>query len=698
MKYRYEHLENYPGNESVPGDSNFSQQRKVSPQRKPSNRSIASHSQWQRATSTAEGCQYRSKKSSSTSQDHSRQQTRGKGYAIGANGFARDGHHTEGPHRHNQADPSVAQGRYDQDEYLQRQRPMPHLRAVASRSSLAASARYGNRSGGRRRYHSKSSLVSYMSSSPSVYKSIKPSRSYKRHVSFKHHNMRKMRDDGQKLTVRNNTDHGVWGDDGGREGLNREDSPKFEQPEAALPPRSRKEFASTAERRSTVVIDGHVLDGGYAGAAQSLRKKMSFLRDNEDAERRRMVSKELEEACERAFNSSDVRSSFTALGTVRGVGPTTSEFANTTDTRKFSDDFICSMPEHTQELNQSIYTETLDSTQITVHSDERSGCRNTLHTFSDEEGDPDKGCFDDIIQHFDRLMDSSAEPQSTGQLRAISQGGIPLNFGGALLNSRGAPTLVEQYHDQEEGGHQKYPTARAYLRNFSTPNPHRNSTINRNDPQGRALISTGAAPEPRPLEIQSKSALGKPADIMARSETETTFQAANDALRFDAPMPTPELSLPIAQKELQCGLRAVGDDSDGGNLDSKFIETGGFIPIKVANEPKKKRSFMEILTGKKATKPGKDNGKPGDGDNLRFPGVSANPPMDALNIEKGTFGRRSGKVLRRLVSRDAKRELGLQSDAKKEVGFGNGSNMALNSMLGRPILYPTLACFIDFLY
>lgn len=688
MKYRYEHLENYPGNELATG----SRSKQLSLQHKPSDRCGAAHNQHQRANSiTYRDNQYQDRRSSLVSQEDHRPQTRGRNYVPRPNECVANCYCSGRPHVQPQVDRSKAsQGRYAHAQDLQRQ---PRLKMAASRSSLAAATattvRYGNKSGGRRCYHSKSSL---MSNSPSTYRSIKPSQSYKRHISFKYHHSRNARGGKPRLTVRNDADKGIWVDAEYHQDLDREDSPKFEQPKAALRPRKRRESASIAKRRSTVVIDGLVLDGGYSGTVQSLKNKTSFIRENEDAERRRMVSKELEEVCEKAFNGCSLGSSLTTSSTVKSIGYTADESTN-------SHSIACSSPS-IQIPSQSLYTNTLSSTENNLPFDtpirKRSDDINTSRISRGEKNDPEKGCLDDVIEHLDRLMDSASKLRSIDQLRAVSHGGIPLGLGDS-------PAMMKQYLDQEERDHQRYLIARATLRNVSTPNPHRTPTVNRHGHQSKQPMSTNIALEPALLNVRPKSSLRSPVDETPRSETRNTIHAVNEALRFDAPMPTPELRLPVDQ-------RGVQDDkskaASGGNWNTKFVGTSEPVTIKAVHEPKKKRSFLDIFTGKKNVKTDKNKDKFEDGKNLKAPGTPGalgtpgafgtftHPSVDVLDTEKGTFGRRSGNALRRFVSRDAKMELGLANNASGESA---GSNMALNSMLGELFIVWLFfrSCFTD---
>lgn len=526
-----------------------------------------------------------------------------------------------------------------------------------------------------------------MSNSPSTYRSIKPSQSYKRHISFKYHHSRNARSGKPRLTVRNDADKGIWVDAEYRQDLDREDSPKFEQPEAALRPRKRRESASIAKRRSTVVIDGLVLDGGYSGAVQSLKNKTTLIRENEDAERRRMVSKELEEVCEKAFNGCGLGSSLTASSTVKSIEYTADESTNTTDAGTISHAVACSSPS-IQTPSQSLYTDTLSSAENNLPFDtpikKRSDDINTSRIFKDEKNDPEKGCLDDVIEHLDRLMDSASKLRSIDQLRAVSHGGIPLSLGHSPLNLGDTPAMMRKYLDQEERDHQRYLIARATLRNVSTPNPHRTPAMSHHDYQSKQPMPASMALEPAPLKVRPKSALRSPMDETPKSEARNTIHAVNEALRFDAPMPTPELRLPVDQRGVQDRSKAAS----GGNWNTKFMGTSEPATIRAVHEPKKKRSFMDIFTGKKNVKTDKNKDKFEDGKSLKAPGtpgtpgafgIFTHPSVDALDTEKGTFGRRSGNALRRFVSRDAKRELGLANNASGEPA---GSNMALNSMLG----------------
>lgn len=683
MKYRYEHLENYPGNEPA-------RPKQLSLQRKPSDKCGTARNQQQ----------YHHRKSSLASQDGHRPQTRGKNYATGSNECARERYHTGGSHVQPQIDRSgTPRGRYAHIQDPQHQQSKPRLKAVASRSSLTASVRYGNRSGARRCHRSKSSLVSYMSNSPSTYRSVKPSKSYKRRISFKYQNSRNARGDKPKLTAHGDANKGVWDDTGYLQDIDREDSPKFEKPEAALPPGRRRGYVSIANRRSTVVIDGLVIDGDCSGAARSLRGT-SFTRENEDAERRRIASKELEEVCEKAFNGSGMGSSLTTLSTVKSIGYTADESTNTIDASTFSHGIACSSSSNPQTLNRSRYTSSLGSTRNNLPSDtpirKCSDDMNTLRIFQDEENDPDKGCLDDVIEHLDRLMDSSSKLRTIDQLRAVSLGGMPLNLGRSPLDLGDTPATVKQYLDQEERDHQRYLVARTALRNVSTPNPHRSPTMNHRDHQNKQPIATNTTFGPAPLKIWTKSTLSSPIDETPRSKIRDTTRAVDEALRFDAPMPTPELRLPVDQCEVQNNRSRVASGDD-----RKTKSVGVSELVKAVNEPRKKRSFMDIFSGKKNAKTDKNKDKSGDEKNLKVLGTPGtlgtftHPSVDVLDVEKGTLGRRSGNVLRRFVSRDTKRELGLANDAGGESAFGNGSNMALNSMLGE--LFHCLAiCLIMF--
>lgn len=697
MKYRYEHLENYPGAEPAPAY----QQPKALYQ-------LAATVTGRNPRQHANNLAYRGNECLRQTGSFASPK-RGNNYSLppisGNEGTVEsstitDNHYSRGSRSQDQPDRSGgSMGRHLNGDVSIHHRPGPPLRTVASRSSITNSTRYGNRSGGRRRYHSRSSLASHLSNSPSAYRPTRPSLNQKRQVSFNRQGSRNAKGDRTKLTIRNDANHEVWVDDNEQHSdLGREDTPTFEEPLAVLPPKGRKESASITKRRSAVVIDGQVLDGGYASAAQSLR--MSFLREDEEAKRRRMVSKELEEACEKAFNSSAVRSSFATLSTVKSDGTINDEsIVRATDINNPSDSMDYSIEvSRPATAIQHLYAADLDGTNtrqlpnLPPHElvRKRSDGRNTLRIFGDGENDPDKGCLDDVIEHLDRLMDSSAKLHTIEQLRAVSQGGMPLNLGGTLVNSKNHPALIKQYLDQEERDHQQYLVARANLRNVSTPNPHRNSTMSSHG-QGRKPVSNNAksAPlEPAPLNIRPRSDR-KPMGETPRSETRATIRAVNEALRFDASMPTPELNLPIREQEVKHdGPRFVS-----GNWNLGCMEASELVPSKGAKDIKKKRSFLDILTGKKAAKDGKSKAKSVDEKDQKVPSTphTLGPstfdyqPTDAINIEKGTFGRRSGNMLRRLVSRDAKKELELGNENKTELGSTPGKSISFVCVLHIPM-------------
>lgn len=668
MKYHYEHPENYPGNEPTAGYK----LKQDPPQRKPS----AQNQQWAN-NPTYHNTQHEHREGSLVPQCGHRQQIKGDDCATRPK--------FEAAHLRSQADhPKAFRGKYAHVQATHQQLK-PYLKKVTSRSSLAASVsvRYGNGSSGRRCY-SKSSLVSYISTTPSTYKSVKTSRSYKRQISFKHHNSRNARGDNPNLTIRNGTKKGVWDDAEYREYLDREYSPKFEKPEPALPPRGRRGTAGVAKRRSTVVIDGLVLDRCYPDGAQSL--KTPLIVENEDAEKRRIASKELEEVCERAFNGCAVSSSFATLSTVKSIGHTANENISTIGINTTSHRIT------RPSSNQSIYTSTPSSTENNPPSDDlargRSDARSALRIFQDEENNTGKGCFDDVIEHLDRLMDSSSKLRSIEKLRPASHGGIPLGFERSPLDLGDTPTMMKQYLDEEERDHQRYLVARATLRNVSTPNPQRIPTMDRVDPQNKESVTKNTAPEPALLNVRPKSALrgliGTP-----RSETRNTIRAVDEVLQFDTPMPTPELRLPIDLRNVQNDGSRVADGDKWDSRLAEAIEPATTTTSNVANEPKKKRSLMDIFTGKKNTKTDKNKDKSGNWKNLEVPdtpgtfGTSINPSADVLDSGKGTFGRRSGNVLRRFVSRDAKKQLGLADDPGTESGLWDEGNMALNSVLGK---------------
>jgi hypothetical protein len=168
--------------------------------------------------------------------------------------------------------------------------------------------------------------------------------------------------------------------------------------------------------------------------------------------------------------------------------------------------------------------------------------------------------------------------------------------------------------------------------------------------------------EPAPLRIRSKSVIARDNDSARAEKHRQQGQVNDDSAGFD-----PDLILPSScregrhsQSEVRIAktvkLLAV-DENRPVVAKVKSIMIGApvaiveDVPVKVV---KKKRSLFELLTRKKGEKKEQVGGK-----SKNIP--EANNLAMEENIEggiKGTFGRRSGNLLKRWASRDAKEMLG----------------------------------------
>lgn len=655
LEYRKQHLENYPGTEHAPGNSDLNQQSGSSLQ---PTKSITGRAQRHSSGNAARYCQ----NDTADTGDY-RPHARGKGRTTEFGDRIEDNNHNPSPTHHSSHE------RYADNEDLKCQKSASHPRVIASRSSLINPMRHASRSSGRRGHHSKASLVSYMSSSPSAYRSARHSHS-KRHVSFNHHrSCSKGRSRSKLVVARDNTNKEVWVDEESR--FDREDTPKFREPSAALLPKSRGEYATESSSLSGPKVPNVRNTGGVIAS----RERMSFMRENEEAERRRKVSKELEEACERAFNSSVIGSSFTSLGTIKSLGDVTVDHISNATGATNSDDNAPGTVGRATVSTQTDYSGSffgttkrkspnLPSELSSVKYYDGGGA---LQTPEDDGDVPKKGCLDAVIEHLDRLMDSSANMNGAEKLRAVSQGGKPLNMGGLPLNSRDHPNLMKKYLDQEEIDHQKHLLTRANIRNVSAPNPQRTSHL-----IGHDIEFASTSMNVAPLNICPRSTTRKPQSEML--ENEKAVRIVDEALKPD--------NIISVQFE---GLAQKGDPHYGyknaSSGDRNSISKEASLPVDgtIDKDIKKKRSFLGIFTGKKTVKDVKNMVKPGDNYSEVTGATSTheNRSSGATNTEKITFGKRSGNALRRFVSRDA----------KKEQELVNGITETFNPMLGESINY-----------
>lgn len=659
LEYRKQHLENYPGTEHAPGSSDLNQQSGSSLQ--PA-KSITSRAQRHSSGNAAYRHNQLYQNDTVDTGDY-RPHARGKGRTTEFGDRIEDNNHNPSPTHH------ASHERYADNEDLECQKSASHPRVIASRSSLINPMRHASRSSGRRGHHSKASLVSYMSSSPSAYRSVRHSHS-KRHVSFNHHrSCSKGRSRSKLVVARDNTNQEVWVDEESR--FDREDTPKFREPSAALLPKSRGEYSTEGSSLSGSKVPNVRNTGGVMAS----RKRMSFMRENEEAERRRKVSKELEEACERAFNSSVIRSSFTSLGTIKSLGDVTVDhISNATDATNSDDNAPGTIGRATvstqTDYSGSFFGTTkrkppnLPSELSSVKYDDG---KNTLQTPEDDGDASKKGCLDAVIEHLDRLMDSSANMNGSEKLRAVSQGGKPLNMGGLPLNSRDHPNLMRKYLDQEEIDHQKHLLTRANIRNVSAPNPQRISHL-----IGHEIEFASTSMNVAPLNIRPRSTTRNPQSEML--ESEKAVHIVDEALKPD--------NIISVQFE---GLAQKGDPRYGyknaSSSDRNSISKEASLPVDrtIDKDIKKKRSFLGIFTGKKTIKDVKNMIKPGDNysEVIGTTSTHEDHSSGATNTEKITFGKRSGNALRRFVSRDA----------KKEQELVNGITETFIPMLGESINY-----------
>ncbi|RPB14728.1 Pkinase-domain-containing protein [Morchella conica CCBAS932] len=609
LEYRKQHLENYPGTEHAPGNSDLNQQSGSSLQ---PTKSITGRAQRHSSGNAARYCQ----NDTADTGDY-RPHARGKGRTTEFGDRIEDNNHNPSPTHHSSHE------RYADNEDLKCQKSASHPRVIASRSSLINPMRHASRSSGRRGHHSKASLVSYMSSSPSAYRSARHSHS-KRHVSFNHHrSCSKGRSRSKLVVARDNTNKEVWVDEESR--FDREDTPKFREPSAALLPKSRGEYATESSSLSGPKVPNVRNTGGVIAS----RKRMSFMRENEEAERRRKVSKELEEACERAFNSSVIGSSFTSLGTIKSLGDVTVDHISNATGATNSDDNAPGTVGRATVSTQTDYSGSffgttkrkspnLPSELSSVKYYDGGGA---LQTPEDDGDVPKKGCLDAVIEHLDRLMDSSANMNGAEKLRAVSQGGHDIEFASTSMNVA-------------------------------------------------------------PLNICPRSTTRKPQSEML--ENEKAVRIVDEALKPDNIISVQFEGL--AQKgDPHYGYK----NASSGDRNSISKEASLPVDGTIDKDIKKKRSFLGIFTGKKTVKDVKNMVKPGDNYSEVTGATSTheNRSSGATNTEKITFGKRSGNALRRFVSRDAKKEQelvnGITETFNPMLGEGDSLGRCPSPSIGR---------------
>lgn len=634
LEYRKQHLENYPGTEHAPGNSGLNQHSGSSLQPP---KSIIGHAQ-QHGSGNAAYRHNRQYQNEPLGTGDYRPNTKGKGHATESDDRIKDNSQNLGPTHH------LSRERYTNNDDLKYRRSVSHSKVIASRSSLINPMRHSSRGSGRRGHHSKASLVSYMGSSPSAYRSVKHSHS-KRHVSFNHHRPTSKGGSRLKLAACDNVDQDVWVDEDSR--FDREDTPEFREMSAALLPKSRGEYVIG----NSVVADHQAPNIRNTGGVVVSKNRMLFTREKEEAERRRKVSQELEEACERAFNSSVIRSSLTSPRTIRSLRDVTVDHVSSVTDASNSPGTV----EHATVSTQTDYSGSFFGTTKRKLPSPPCGSSNlnhndgkhTLYTLEDDGESSKSGCLDAVIEHLDRLMDSSAIINGSEKPRAVSQGGKPLNMGGLPINSRDHPNLMGRYLDEEEIDHQKHLLTRTNIRNVSTPNPQRTSDLIGHDTKS-ASISMNVAP----LNIRPRSTARRlHSDLL---ESKKAVCIMDEAFKPD--------SITAVRFEGLAAQRGDSHDGDknskGSNRNSLSKDAGLSAHEVVGKDMKKKRSFLEIFTGKKTAKDlknriGSVDDHPGTTGTV---GTREGHLIGITNSERITFGKRSGNALRRFVSRDVKKE------------------------------------------
>jgi len=650
MKYRYDHLENYPGT---------SEERKNS---QASSSSTSTHlpqhrisSRGKRAGTVARRGRHRENSSASVTGCEAvdyRPPTRGKPQAEPVHGDDHVNYHA----REKAGDRLRSmRGRNSVADHCSRNSVVRPGR-VSSRVSATGSIRRHhhlhagktNSAGGR--YRSRSSLVSHTSASPSLFKS---NGHFKRRVSFNHTtslNNRHARAGGS-VASKNPPQGTVWVDDerGTRAqavGFDREDTPRFELGPEAFAPKGRKEGIDPTKRRSAFMNDGMATNGKSVRASQPNRRAY-YANEQEDAERRRMVSEELEAACDRAFGS---LGSLKTLSTVRSVCETGNTSSHTVDSAEFANLTVSSATAtvRTQQSRGDAGDRPLPTLPPEALIRKCSNGRSTLRIFDDDEADPDKGYLDDVLEHFDKLMErpiSFALPSN--QPRAISQGGRPLNLASGK-NTIPMPHTIEKEGIAKLGAqNQGLGITRGGVggrsRVVSAP-PNRNVSLAGRHSDRRSDIPTHADRfEPAPLRIRPKSVVNRhvPIDRAGDGGKNSKHLSQLPVVRDESVGFDPELILPSAHGNERQSLKLVNDETRCIATKVNPVMSGALVATVVnplAKEVKKKRSFFDVLKGKNKIAP-----EPKD------------PVIEEIVVggTKGTFGRRSGGLLKRWASRDA---------------------------------------------
>lgn len=512
--------------------------------------------------------------------------------------------------------------------------------------------------------HSRSTLGSasgLSSRSLSVHRS---SAHFKRRVSFNHSSNSRHRKSGTSeasMPAQMPTD---WIDDeaGTRieaVGFMRGDSPPF-APAPLVFHKGRKLGANGANKYSGAFANEGFADGNIM--ITPIRGGAAFVREDGEEVRRRIVSQELEEACDRAFAS--VGTSIRTLNTLRSVCETTLDpSVHSVDSALFGDSQLT--------ISSAATSPGLDkSSYVLSYGDERPlptlppealirRCSDgrAIDILTDSETDPDKGYLDDVLEYFDRLMERPVSARSPAIQRAISQSTRPPNMAGKA--SLTLPKILEDKKHLEGSSRSKglgvtHGGGGGQYRTVSAPQSQGNPLALRNPNRLSSKREPAHKMETAPQRLRSQNVMAHYGDRgygNARGDENWQPHAVEDESRGFGP----ELILPASQgsrlrsrQGAKAAELAAEGKNHGSNEKERTVMGGALEPgVKVV---KKKRSFFEVLTGRKNdTKKEQTDGKSKKVAETKNSAARENIEVVAA---KETFGKRPGNLLDRLASRD----------------------------------------------
>ncbi|PUU74304.1 hypothetical protein B9Z19DRAFT_1056399 [Tuber borchii] len=256
----------------------------------------------------------------------------------------------------------------------------------------------------------------------------------------------------------------------------------------------------------------------------------------------------------------------------------------------------------------------------------------------------------------------------TNQPRAISQGGRPLNL--ASTNN-----TIPIPHTVEKGGIAKLGAQNQGLgitrggvggksRVVSAP-ANRNVSLASRHPNRQSDIPTRVDKfEPAPLRIRPKSVVNRhvPIDRAGDGGRNSKHLSQLPVVKDESAGFDTELILPSAYGGERQSLKLVNEETRAIAAKVNPVMSGALVAPAVnplAKEVKKKRSFFDVLKGRNKLAP-----EPKD------------PVVEEIIVggAKGTFGRRSGNLLKRWASRDAGGLLafGASNDRADTQSIANG--------------------------